>query len=64
MKYTCCYGCYGYESDRGCLVGEKQEQIKNRFGYMSYAIRHHCKIKNKKEFVKRLEEEIERMTIK
>ena len=55
-----CYGCVA--EDGYCLVGEKQITILNRFGnLMHLPSRKGCCIRSKKDFVKRLEEQLERM---
>jgi hypothetical protein len=66
-KYAGCYTCYAYEGDgvgASCLVGEKQLHIPTKYGTMLYATKPHCKVKNRKDYIKRAENFIERMTIK
>ena len=65
-NFSCCYGCYAYGRGPGatCLVGETQNWVKSKYGEMAYASRYNCKVKNTKELVKRMEEELERMRIK
>lgn len=66
MRIISCYSCYAYENGPGasCLVGEKQLSRKTKFGFMLYPERTYCKVKNKKDFIIRLEKQIENMRLK
>lgn len=63
-KYARCSSCYAYESPHSpglsCIAGEKQNPLRGRYGYVLFATRHNCKIKNIKDLVKRQEEFLER----
>jgi hypothetical protein len=53
-----CYGCYGYSTNNNkpcCIVGEIQKITYSQGGYSAHPTRTYCRIRSRKDYVKRLE---------